>query len=73
MKVTTFRNTLTGICLCSLACVPIFATAECSLTRELVFKHAEIGAVQVFRDANTKAVAFTSQMQVNTDGEPKNN
>jgi hypothetical protein len=49
---------------------PVAAATECSLTEELVFNHAEIGAVQIFRDTNANAIAFTSQMQVNTDGAP---
>lgn len=46
------------------------ASAACTLTKEFVFDHAEIGAVQIFRDTNANAIAFTSQMQVNTDGAP---
>jgi hypothetical protein len=46
------------------------AAADCTLTREFAFPHAEIGTVQVFRDAGSKAIAFASQMQVNTDGAP---
>lgn len=46
------------------------ALAQCPLTPESTFAHAEIGAVKIFRDASTNAVAFASQMQVNTDGAP---
>lgn len=46
------------------------AVAECALTKELIFHHAEIGTVQIFRDADSRAIAFASQMQVNTDGAP---
>jgi hypothetical protein len=46
------------------------ALADCGLTREATFNHAEIGPVQLYRDAGTHAIAFASQMQVNTDGAP---
>lgn len=46
------------------------AAADCKLPKEFTFPHAEIGTVQVFRDAGSKAIAFASQMQVNTDGAP---
>ena len=46
------------------------AFAQCPLTQESTFAHAEIGDVRIFRDAATHAVAFASQMQVNTDGAP---
>lgn len=46
------------------------AAAECTLTKEFAFAHTEIGTVQVFRDPGSKAIAFASQMQVNTDGAP---
>ncbi len=51
----------------------LFATAaiaQCQLTQESTFAHAEIGPVKVFRDAPSNAIAFASQMQVNTDGAP---
>lgn len=50
--------------------VPVPASALCSLTKESTFAHAEIGPVKIFRDAQTQAIAFASQMQVNTDGAP---
>lgn len=46
------------------------AIAQCPLTQESTFAHTEIGAVKIFRDASTNAIAFASQMQVNTDGAP---
>jgi hypothetical protein len=52
-------------CLCSFA-----VQAACTLTGEQSFQHAEIGIVKTFRDTPTRAVAFASQMQVNTDGAP---
>lgn len=45
-------------------------SAQCPLTQESTFAHAEIGPVKIFRDAQTQAIAFASQMQVNTDGAP---
>lgn len=50
-----------------------FATAisaQCPLTQESTFAHAEIGTVKIFRERSTNAIAFASQMQVNTDGAP---
>lgn len=46
------------------------AGAQCPLTQESAFAHAEIGPVKIFRDPSTDTVAFASQMQVNTDGAP---
>lgn len=46
------------------------AVAQCPLIQESTFAHAEIGPVKIFRDPSTRAVAFASQMQVNTDGAP---
>ncbi|SEJ19820.1 chitosanase of glycosyl hydrolase group 75 [Azotobacter beijerinckii] len=46
------------------------AAAQCPLTGESTFPHAEIGPVKIFRDTTTRAIAFASQMQVNTDGAP---
>ena len=46
------------------------ANAQCNLVRESNFSHDEIGTVKIFRDQQTKALAFSSQMQVNTDGAP---
>src|SRR5262245_61762035 len=46
------------------------ALAECPLTKDFVFQHDEIGAIQVFRDTTSAAIAFASQMQVDTDGAP---
>lgn len=40
------------------------------MTQESTFAHAEIGTVKIFRDASSNAIAFASQMQVNTDGAP---
>ena len=44
------------------------AAADCTLTKELAFPHAEIGTMQVFRDAGSSAIAFASQMQVKNKG-----
>jgi hypothetical protein len=44
--------------------------ADCSFKKELAFAHAEIGIVNIFRDPQSSAIAFASQMQVNTDGAP---
>lgn len=51
-------------------CFTARAAAECPLNGELAFSHAEIGTIQVFRDALSNAIAFASQMQVNADGAP---
>ena len=61
---------LIGVVTFPIGIFAISAVVECSLTRELVFNHAEIGAVQIFRDINANAIVFMSQMQVNTDGAP---
>lgn len=61
---------LVGIGSVALACMTSVKAAECNLTEELSFSHAEIGDVQVFRDESSDAIAFASQMQVNTDGAP---
>lgn len=50
--------------------ISTIAAAECTLTKEFSFPHAEIGTIEVFRDPDSKAIAFASQMQVNTDGAP---
>ena len=65
--ITRNRRQILVFFLCGLAAA---AAADCTLTRELPFPRAEIGTVQVFRDAGSKAIAFASQMQVNTDGAP---
>lgn len=46
------------------------AGAQCPLTQESTFAHAEIGPVKIFRDVSSSALTFASQMQVNTDGAP---
>jgi hypothetical protein len=53
-----------------LGCLSTIATADCTLTKEFTFPHSETSPVQVFRDSGSKAIAFASQMQVNTDGAP---
>lgn len=45
-------------------------SAQCPLIPETNIAHAETGPVKIFRDAQTQAIAFASQMQVNTDGAP---
>src|SRR5262245_34541886 len=70
MKSNSYRNALCGLVLLAFEwSVPAMA-ADCTLTPELSFQHDEIGTVEVFRDATTDAIAFASQMQVNTDGAP---
>lgn len=58
----------------SLALLLVFlaktALGQCPLTPESTFAHAEIGPVKIFRDVSSNAIAFASQMQVNTDGAP---
>ncbi|MCK6389369.1 MAG: hypothetical protein L6Q65_17510 [Zoogloea sp.] len=44
------------------------AVAQCPLTPESTFAHAEIGPVKIFRDMSSNDISFASQMQVNTDG-----
>lgn len=44
--------------------------ATCEIAKESTFRHDEIGAIAIFRDHRTDVVAFSSQMQVNTDGAP---
>jgi hypothetical protein len=46
------------------------ASAQCNLLHESNFTHDEIGTISISRDPQTKALVFTSQMQVNTDGAP---
>jgi hypothetical protein len=58
----------TTILFVSLFAAPVIA--ECLLTQESTFAHAEIGPVPILRDASSHAIAFASQMQVNTDGAP---
>jgi hypothetical protein len=70
MNKSDYRNILSGIFIYSVGCLSTAAFADCSLTKEMSFHHAEIGTVQVFRDPGSKAIAFASQMQVNTDGAP---
>ena len=66
-SITRYRRQILVLFLCGLSTA---AVAECALTKEFSFPHAEIGTVQVFRDPGSKAIAFASQMQVNTDGAP---
>lgn len=61
------RRSISMLFFCGLSTA---AAADCRLTREFAFPHAEIGTVQVFRDPASNAIAFASQMQVNTDGAP---
>jgi len=51
----------------------INAQESCSnLEKIMTFNHAEIGAISIHKDSanTTQAVAFSSQMHVNTDGAP---
>lgn len=61
------RHLLIGATLSALAS---WSAAECTLTPRQTFPHAEIGAIKVLQDPASKAIAFASQMQVNTDGAP---
>ncbi|WAK02311.1 glycoside hydrolase family 75 protein [Methylobacter sp. YRD-M1] len=70
MKSTRYQNSLSRTFFFWLGCLSTVASADCTLTREFTFPHAEMGPVQVFRDLGSKAIAFASQMQVNTDGAP---
>lgn len=70
MNTATYQSMLSRRFFLWLLCLPIVATADCTLTKEFAFPHAEIGTIEVFRDPGTKAIAFASQMQVNTDGAP---
>lgn len=49
---------------------PSYASAQCDRTREFNFTHEEIGTVGIFRERQTRAILFSSQMHVNTDGAP---
>jgi hypothetical protein len=44
--------------------------AACNLVKEGEFQHAEIGTIPLLRESQTGAIAFASQMHVNTDGAP---
>lgn len=70
MTTSLNRSFLTCIGILGLAGFMAPASAQCTLTQESTFAHAEIGPVKIFRDAQTQAVAFAAQMQVNTDGAP---
>ncbi len=59
-----------GVLVLALGCLSTAAAANCPLTRELTFNHAEIGSVPVYRDPSSRAITFASQMLVNTDGAP---
>jgi hypothetical protein len=65
-----YRSSVGRALLLAIGGLSTVAAADCGLARELTFSHAEIGPVQVFRDPTSHAVAFASQMQVNTDGAP---
>lgn len=65
-----YPRTLACIFVLSLSCSTAPAAAPCALAQESAFVHAEIGPIKIFRDAPSNAIAFASQMQVNTDGAP---
>jgi hypothetical protein len=67
MKAQDSRLCIAVLCLCWYVTDTF---ARCPLTPESTFAHAEIGDVGIFRDSSTNAIAFASQMQVNTDGAP---
>jgi hypothetical protein len=46
------------------------APPPCGLLDAGTFQHDEVGDIPLFRDEQTRAIAFASQMQVNTDGAP---
>ncbi|WP_231499578.1 hypothetical protein [Methylomonas sp. 11b] len=71
MKNLSYRSVLTGIFTLWAGCFATGAAlADCSLSPKFTFTHEEIGELKVFSDPDTKAIAFASQMQVNTDGAP---
>lgn len=63
----SIRHLVIGAALSALAG---WSAAECSLIQQQTFPHAGIGTVQVLLDPASRAIAFASQMQVNTDGAP---
>lgn len=54
----------------ALGAVSASAAGQCTLAPKLAFPHGEIGTVRVLQEPTSKAIAFASQMQVNTDGAP---
>jgi hypothetical protein len=46
------------------------AQPPCGLLDAGTFHHVEVGDIPLFRDEQTRAIAFASQMHVNTDGAP---
>jgi hypothetical protein len=70
MNTTRYQKMLSRTFFFWLGCFSTVAAADCTLTRDFSFSHAETGPIQVFRDPSSKAIAFASQMQVNTDGAP---
>lgn len=67
---TTFVRNITATLAFAIACFGSRVEADCTLSNESTFEHAEIGSVKILRDTSTGAIAFASQMQVNTDGAP---
>src|SRR5690349_1200355 len=70
MNNTRRKQTLSRILFLWMGCFSVTATADCTLIKEFTFPHADIGTIEVFRDPDSKAIAFASRMQVNTDGAP---
>jgi hypothetical protein len=70
MNTTNYKNRLIRVLCLWMGCLSTAALADCKLAKELTFKHDEIGTIPIFRDPGTQAIAFASQMQVNTDGAP---
>lgn len=63
----SIRHLAIGVAISALAS---WSAAECPLIQQQIFAHAEIGTVKVLQDPASSAIAFASQMQVNTDGAP---
>lgn len=70
IRQSSFRAASRGVVAFTVVLSSAGTSAQCPLTLESTFAHAEIGPVKIFRDAQTQAIAFASQMQVNTDGAP---
>ncbi|MDX9975683.1 MAG: glycoside hydrolase family 75 protein, partial [FCB group bacterium] len=63
-------RTLTAVAIAVVCALAMPATADDSIGKEFTFPHDEIGQVPVYRDPETKALLFVSQMHVNIDGAP---
>jgi len=54
----------------ALGSVAAASAQECPLNQKQTFRHDEIGTIQILQDVASNAIAFASQMHVNTDGAP---